>query len=177
MLGRLSSCKGICVHNWRRASESWTASSPKNCPFAFFESGELVLRQWQSQKTTIPCHTLIGTCLIQWFHGSWRVSVPILHVSILNTSNFLKKKKICRTPSWPHNCEPSRSLNMRSGIRGGICISCARNVFSTLTWDCHPISICVASTLHHAHPRSKTTAGLCLIPLETNIDPLCDSTN
>jgi hypothetical protein len=99
--------------------------------------------------------------VISWFLEG---KCSLLHVFILNTSSFLKKKRICRTPSWPHNYEPSRSLNMRSGIRRGICISCAQNVFSTSTWDRHPISIGVASTLHHARPRLKTTVGLCLIP-------------
>lgn len=88
-----------------------------------------------------------------------------------------KKKRICRTPSWHHNCEHVWSLNRRSRIRTGICISCAQNVFQTPTWDYHPVLIYVASTLHHARPRPKTTIGLCVVPSEADIDPLCGSTN
>lgn len=112
----------------------------------------------------------LSNLVISWFLEG-KCSLP--HVSVSNTSSFLKKKKICQTPSWRHNYEHGRSLNKRSEIRRGICISRAQNVFSTPTWDCHPIPICVVWTLHHARPRPKTTVGLCLILSDANIFTMC----
>jgi len=93
MLGRLSLCKGIYVRSCRCGSESWITSSLKSCPSAFLESGELVLRWWQSWRIIIPCRTPTWTCLIQWFHGSWRVNVPCCMCVFWTLPAFWKKKK------------------------------------------------------------------------------------
>jgi len=79
--------------------------------------------------------------VISWFLEG---KCALLHVSVLNVSSFLEEKKkgnLSNSILTPHNCEHVWSLNMRRKIRKGICISYARNVFQTPTWDYHPVPI------------------------------------
>jgi len=69
------------------------AFSLNSYPSTFLKLGELVLRQWQSRRTTIPHRTPTGTCLIQSFHGSWRVSVPRRMCLFRTLIAFWGKKK------------------------------------------------------------------------------------
>jgi len=94
MIGRLNSCKQICVHNSRPGSKSLTASSPKNCPSALLEWGEVVLKLWRSRKTTSPHRIRTGTCLILWSRGFWKVNVPCHICSFLAFQALWGKKKM-----------------------------------------------------------------------------------
>jgi hypothetical protein len=97
MIGRLNSCKQICLHSSRPGSKSWTASSLKNCPSALIEWGEVVLQLWRSRKTTSPHRIQTGTCLILWSRGFWKVIVPCHICPFLALQALWGKKK------WLHN--------------------------------------------------------------------------
>ncbi len=176
MIGRLNSCRQICVHNSRRGSESWKTSSPKNCPSALLEWGEVALQLWRSRKIASPHRIWTGTCLIPWSRGSWNVNVPC-HICPFFTLQALWGKK------WLHNSVLTlRSwtwleLDRRSNTRRTICVSRARIIFSASTRDSHTLPICMAATLHHAHSRPRTAIGLCIIPSEADDVPVRSSTS
>jgi hypothetical protein len=68
-------------------------------------------------------------------------------------------------------------LDRRSNIRRAICVSNAQIVFPAQARDCHTLLVCMASTLHHAHPRGRTAIGLHIVPSEVDAIPIHYSTS
>jgi hypothetical protein len=68
-------------------------------------------------------------------------------------------------------------LDRRSNIKRAICVSNAQIVFLTQAKDYHTLSVCMASTLHHAHPRGRMAIGLRIVPSKANAIPIHSSTS
>ncbi len=111
--------------------------------------------------------------MISWFlEGECFLSI----LFVLDTISFMEgEKTIAYLCTHISSLWTWLELDKKSDIRRAIRVSNAQNVFSTLTRDCHTLSICVASTLHHVYLKGRTAIGLCIIPSETNVVPICSS--
>jgi hypothetical protein len=110
----------------------------------------------------------LSNSVISWFlEGECFLSL----LFVLDTLNLVegKKKMIAYLPTHIFSLRIQLELDRRSNIPRAICVSNAQNVFPAQTRDHHTLPICVASTLHHAHPRGKT------VPSEANIVPVRSS--
>ncbi len=119
---------------------------PEQLPFSTFRIGRTcftAMAVMENYHSTSHTDRDLSNSVISWFLEG---KCALLHVSVLKVSSFLEKTKkrefnLSDSILTPHNCEHVWSLNRRSRIRKGICISCARNVFQTPTWDNHHVPI------------------------------------
>jgi hypothetical protein len=117
----------------------------------------------------------LSKSVISWFLES-EFSLSLLFV--LNTISFLKGEKNDYIPSYSHFFIVNLvRVGQRNNIRRAIFVLQRTKCFFTQTGDCHTLLICVASTLHHAHPRGRTAIGLCIVLSEVDVVPICNSTD
>ena len=121
-------------------------------------------------------HTDRDLCnfVISWFLEG-ECSLQLLF--ILDTMSFVEggKKMIAYLPTHISLLGTRLELDRRSSIRRAICVSNAQIVFPAQARDCHTLLVCMASTLHHAHPRPQMAIGLCIVPSEANVVPISSS--
>jgi len=156
---------------------------PEELPFGTFRVGRSCFRamavteNYQSTPHT-PHRILIGTWLIVWFRGSWKVSV-LCHLCLFYTLQALWRGK--KTITYLHihifSLWTWLELDRKNNVQRAIRVSNTQNVFSAQTGDCHILPIYDLSTLHHAHPRRKTAIGLCIVPSEVDAVPIHSLTN
>jgi hypothetical protein len=123
----------------------------------------------ENYQSTLHTDRDLCNSVISWFLEG-ECSLQLLF--ILDTMNLVKggKKMIAYFPTHISSLGTRLKLDRRSSIRRAICVSNAQIVFSGQAKDCHTLSVCMASTLYHAHPRGRTTIGLRIVP--SKVDPL-----
>ncbi len=118
-------------------------------------------------------HTDMDLCnsVISWFLKG-ECSLQLLF--ILNTMSLVEgeKKMIAYLLTHISSLGTRLELDRRSNIRRAICVSNAQIVFPAQARDRHTLLVCMASTLHHAHPRGRTAIGLRIVPSEANVLPI-----
>jgi hypothetical protein len=164
------------LESWLRELDSFF---PEELPFGTCRVGRscfIAMAVTENYQSTPHTDRDLCNSVISWFLEG-ECSLQLLF--ILNTMSLVEgeKKMIAYLPTHISSLGTRLELDRRSNIRRAICVSNAQIVFPAQARDRHTLPVCMASTLHHAHPRGRTAIGLRIVPSEVDALPIHISTS
>jgi hypothetical protein len=164
------------LESWLRELDSFI---PEELPFGTCRVGRscfTTMAVTENYQSTPHTNRDLCNSVISWFLEG-ECSLQLLF--ILDTMSLVKgeKKMIAYLPTHISSLGIRLELDRRSNSRRAICVSNAQIVFPAQARDCHTLSICMASTLDHAHPKGRTAIGLRIVPSEADALPIHSSTS